>query len=332
MISKIFKRKMFKKGASPLMLLMFAIFVGIVVLIVMNFRGFSETPKTLSVQPQVAQTGGGSGQLPINLIEDVTVTFSAKDASDDSINVGGAHQYRICNAGGGGCGSLKTVANLGTDTTSPGDILEVLFAQGNASGSVVYMPAYKTFTVPDKGTFEAQTEVWRNGTITIEVFNEEGNLIDTSLENETLGSGDKPTLTHKIKGTQDRGQYVYGGCMIVEYNRTGYDDVKVTYEGVSTRLSTPDWYSPSTTVHTTKTYTVPPFTNNAIISGSITPEVDSLQNPTDGGGDILLTLVPNEYRFNGDAKKFELFECQEDQDGNRIASPRDSQFFTLNVD
>ena len=320
-----------RKGASPLMLLMFAVLVGIVILIVMNFRGASESPRTLSVQSQQASGGGQQGVLPINLVEDVTITFSAKDAADESVNVGGSHQYRICNAGGT-CGSLKTVANLGTDTASPGDIIEVLFAQGNTTGSVVYLPIYKTFTLPDKGTFEAVSEVYRNGTITIEVFNEEGNLIDTAVENETLGAGDKPTLTHKIKGTQDRGQYFYGGCLIVEYNSSAYDNVVANYDGTSTRISTPDWYTESATAFTTKTYAVPSFINNQILSGSITPEVKTSPNPNDAGGDILLTLVPNEYRFNGDAKKFELFKCGEDQDGNLISNQRDSQFFRLNVD
>lgn len=322
----------FKKAASPLMMLMFAIFVGVVVLVVMNFRGGADTPRTLAVQ-QAAQGGGQVGQLPISLVEDVTVTFSAKDASDESINVGGAHQYRICNAGGG-CGSLKTVANLGTDTASPGDVVEVLFANGNSSGSVVYLGTYKTFTLPDKGTFEASGLVWRNGTTTIEVFNEEGNLIDQVVENETLTTGDAPTLTHKIKGTQDRGQFNYGGCAIVEYNQTAYDEVKVTYEGVSTRISTPSYYTVSSTANTAKTYVVPPFTNNQIISGSITPDVKSADgsDPSDSGGDVLLTVVPNEYRFNGDSKQFELFKCGEDQDGNRVANQRDAQFFRLNVD
>lgn len=322
-----------KKGTSPLMMLMFAIFVGVVVLVVMNFKGDSDSPRTLSVQNQNVPAGNIPAGSTINLVEDVTVTFSAKDFFDDSINVGGVHQYRICNAGGG-CGSLKTVANLGTDIVSPGDNLEVLFAQGNASGSIVYLNLYKTFKVPDKGTFEASGETYRNGSITLEVFNEEGNLIDTTVENETLTSGDNPTLTHKIKGTKDRGQYFYGGCMIVEYNSTSYDDVSVNYEGVSLRVSTPEWYTESSTSHTTKTFVVPPFIDNRIISGSVSPKVDANQEPVGigTGHDILMTLVPNEYRFNGDAKAFELFNCQEDQDGNRVPNPIDSEFFILNVD
>lgn len=320
-----------KKGTSPLMLLMFGVFVGVVILIVMNFRGASDTPRTLAIQEQQTSGQGQVGQLPINLVEDVTITFSAKDISDESIDVRGTHQYRICNAGGG-CGSLKTVANLGTDTASPGDILEVLFGFGNNSGTVVYLNNYQTFTVPDKGTFEASTGLWRNGTITIEVFNEEGNLIDTVTENETLGAGDKPTLTHKLKGTQDRGQFAHGGCAIVEYNFSTYNNVIVNYEGVSTRISTPSWYTVADTSKNTKTYAIPSITNNKIVSGSITPETKSTIDPVMDGADILLTLVPNEWRFNGDTKKFELFKCQEDQDGNRIANPIDQQGFRLNVD
>ena len=325
-------KKFSKKGASPLMLIMFAVLVGIVILIVMNFRGASTTPRTLSIEQQQAG-GGATPSNVISLVEDVTITFSAKDIADDSINVNGNHQYRICNAGGG-CGSLKTVANLGTDTASPKDTLEVLFGQGNATGFNVYLNNYRTFVVPDKGTFEATDSLWRNGTITIEVFNEEGNLIDTAVENETLGAGDAPTLAHKIKGTKDRGQYALGGCLIVEYNQSDYDDVKVSYDVIgSVRLSTPDWYSESTTSHTTKTYQVPAIKDNMILAGSVTPEVDDNNNPTGfGGGDILMTLVPNEWRFNGDAKVFQLFKCSEDQDGNRLANPIDEQRFVLNVD
>ena len=322
-------KKLYKKGASPLMMIMFAILVGVVILVVMNFRGASTTPRTLQVQGQNVPPSVGGGA--ISLVEDVTVTFSAKDASDDSINVNGNHQFRVCNLGGG-CGSLQTVANLGTTTASPGDIIEVLFGYGNNSGSVIYLNNYKTFTLPDKGTFEAQAELFRNGSITIEVFNEEGNLIDEVLSNETIGAGDQPTLTHKIKGTTDRGQYAYGGCIIVEYNTSSFDNVVAKYGGVSTRISTPDWFTVSTTTHTTKTYDVPAFTGNTVIEGQIIPQADSTVNPGGGAGeDILLSIIPNEWRYNGDAKKFELFKCQENQDGNRIDTPIDSQFFRLST-
>src|SRR3990167_2290155 len=145
-----------KKGASPVMMIMFAILVGVVVLIVMNFRGEADTPRTLAVVDQ--QQGGSlqTGQAipPVSLVEDVTVTFSSFDAYSKGTNAGTGH--RILTAGDGDIGGdiNLQVNDDATRTYSPGQTFSVLL--GNLTDSIAssgYYPSYKVGVFPDKGTF-----------------------------------------------------------------------------------------------------------------------------------------------------------------------------------
>lgn len=284
----------------------------------------------LTVTPSVDGVTATDVLGKITLTEDTTVTFSAVDKFDSSIGINGNHQY-IVNGG-----AAKTVANLGTDTLSPGDSLMVLFGQGNNSGTVVYLNSLKTFTVPDKGTYNPKGELYRNGTLTSRIFNEEGNLVDDTNENETLAAGDVVTLNVELQGQYERGQFANGGCAIVEYNTTAYDDV--IYDVGGSKIGTPDYYTVSATAMTTKTYTIPAFTSNAKLTGSLMVDVDDVVDPvsfaagTSSGTHIRLNFVPNEYRLNSNTNQFELFACGEDQDGNRVSNPIDSQLDILQVD
>ena len=108
-------------------------------------------------------------------VEDTTVTLSAQNKYT-SVSTGGTHRYRI-----NGSPAL-TVADAGTLTASPGDNLEILW--GNATDSTYYGQV-ETVTVPCAGTKSFSTELVQNGTLTIEVFNEENNLI-SAPENKTF--------------------------------------------------------------------------------------------------------------------------------------------------
>ena len=208
-------------------------------------------------------------------VEDTTVTLSAIDRYTSSA-VGGQHIYKINGE------PYSTVSDKGTFTASPGDRLQILF--GNASNGVNYFSELKSVVVPCKGTFPVSAELVQNGTLTIEVFNEEGNLIDSSGENETLSAGDVVTLTSKLKGTYQKG-FPYGGIIVVEFNNSDFDDIIVDFGGVKTNV--PNFYTVSSTANTVRAYEVSPILSNQIIEGSITLDVDDSNNPGDANDPTL---------------------------------------------
>jgi len=188
-----------KKGASPLMLLMFAIFVGVVVLIVMNFRGVSDTPRTLAVAGQ-QQTGQAGQQvtLPVSLVEDVTVTFSSFDAYSKGTNAGTGH--RILTAGDGAVGGdiNLQVNDDGTRTYSPGQSFSVLLGNlTDALSNNAYYPILRTGTFPDKGTYTVtggQSAVAGSGDITFTFFND-ASTADTA---QAIGANTKKTVKTRL--------------------------------------------------------------------------------------------------------------------------------------
>jgi|TARA_R100000501_G_scaffold18485_1_gene39363 hypothetical protein len=274
-------------------------------------------------------------------IDKTTVTLSATDKFDGTISVNGNHQYKING------GRATTVADGGTFDASPADEIKILWAQGNNSGSSVYLNSFEEVTVPCAGTKTYSDGLLRNGTITSRVFNEEGNLVgdatigfDTtaSTENETLATGDVVTLPYELQGTFERGQYANGGCVVADYNQSAYDDVIVDFDSGNDRVTTPDFFTVRATGFKAKTYSIPPIESNAKLTGSITIDSDDSLNPSgngavnSAGGDIVLHYFPNEHRLNSQTNTFDLFQCGENEDGNRVSNPIDSQTDVVQID
>lgn len=233
--------------------------------------------------PSIPATSCGLGA-----VEDVTVTLSALNA-ETSVATGGTHRYRVGNA------APKTVSDAGTFTASAGDAIEVLWYNASVSGG--YFSDRSTFILPcDKGTFEETQELFQNGTVAIEVFNEEGNLIVAGTESETLTAGDVVTLEAKLKGTYQTGM-PYGGVMVVEYNSTEIDDVIVQYGG--SEVNVPSTHTIASTDHKAKAYSVPAIISNTILTGSVTIDVDDSVNPANIDN-ITMQLYPNNYFINED--------------------------------
>lgn len=283
-------------------------------------KAFAAAPGvTTSVTPsEVSKTKVG-GTCPPGSVEDVTVTLSAVDKYTTTAT-GGTHRYRING------GVAETVSDGGTFTASGGDTIEILWENGSAGSN--YFSKVDQVTLPcDKGTVRLSTELVQNGTLTIEVFNEEGNLIDTSGENETIGAGDVVTLTAKLKGTFQRG-FPYGGVLVVEYNATAYDDVIAEFGGSKTNV--PDFYTVSNTANIAKAYTVPAILSNEILEGKITIDADDTHNPSDVD-DITLKFYPSNYYINEDTGGSFDGPAVEDEDDNQVY-PLHVTSYTLSVD
>lgn len=260
---------------------------------------------------------------PGKQVEDTTVTLAAKDKFTSGAS-GGRHTYRV-----GDNGVIKDIADAGSFTASPGDKLQILWGNGSyTTGN--YFSQYQELNVPCQGTYEPVAELVQNGTLTFEVFNEEGNLIDTTGENETLANGDVVTLTSNLKGTFQRG-FPLGGVMVVEYDPTYYDKITVDF-GDTVTATTPSYYSRSNTNNATVAYNIPAILGTNALGGTITIDVNDNNNPAQSGGsqDVFLTFVPKNYFIDEDnGGSFNNIGVQ-DEDLAR-AFPH-STAFRLNVD
>lgn len=289
-----------------------AVFVGVggAIFIIVMQMGYLATygiPALTSVP--LAVTPGVPSQITpsgICAVEDTTVTLSASNAYTSGAT-GGYHRYRINGA------PALVIADAGTLTASPGDQLQILWY--NASYSGVANPYYSdvsTEVVPCSGTKTFTKALYQNGTITIQVFNEEGNLIDNANENETVSAGDIVTLKGEIKGTYQRG-LPWGGVLIAEYNATDTDDVILDFGGSKT--STPNIYVISETNRKTVAYTIPAILGNDVLTGKITLDMDDDNSGTSEW--INLTLVPNNYFINEDTGGSYAGPSPEDEDSAR---------------
>ena len=228
---------------------------------------------------------------PGQQVEDTTVTLSSINKYNQTAT-GETHRYRIDG------GASRTVSDAGTFTASPGNNIEILF--GNGAPTTAHFGALQNVVVPCDGTIEYTAEVIQNGTVGIDVFNEEGNLISTADnvdENETLAAGDVVTIQGKVKGTFERG-IPYGGILVVEYNTTEIDDVIIQFAGRPIEeVSTPSVLTVANTDHKFKTFVVPPFLSNEILDFTVTIDADDTTNPG-AVDDIDLRLRVNNYYVN----------------------------------
>ena len=255
-------------------------------------------------QDLLAGTAGGgiiSGAIPTTTLQTAcpdttTVTFSSVDKFS-GVATGGTHAYSVNGA------PIKTVTDKGTDTLSPKDTIQVLF--GNETDGT-YFGALETYTIGCTGTQDLTTKRLQNGTIAIEVYNEEGNLIGSNGANgnESVAAGDVVTLEAKLKGTFEKG--FPGGVLVVEFNGTGtsqIDDIIVDIAG-SQAVSVPSVYAITMGANArTKAYSIPPIESNAILTGKIVIDVDDANAPgTDATAlaqlDPRLTLYANDYFIN----------------------------------
>lgn len=245
-----------------------------------NLGGGGQQPVAIYSVPTSPQAPVSSG---ICAVEDTTITLSGINKYTSAAS-SGTHKYRINGA------PALTVSDAGTFTASPGDKLEILWmSEGNT-----YYGEVSNEVVPCLGTKTFSKELVSNGTLTIEVYNEEGNLISTDgVNNETLAAGDVVTLNSKIKGTYQKGMSL-GGVLVVEYNKTSIDDVIVEFGG--SKVSVPPVYSITFgSDASTKAYSIPSILSNQILEGKITIDADDTNNPAVTANDVKLKLYINDY-------------------------------------
>lgn len=249
---------------------------------------------TLAVSDDGTPTVTTIQQLPSGFcpgVEDTTVTLAAEDIFSGAAT-GGTHRFRVNGA------PALTVSDAGTFTASPGDSISILWMD-EASNS--YYGFAETVVVPCSGTKTFSQSLYNNGTLTLQIFNEDGDSI-TGGTTETLAAGDVVTLDANIKGTFETGA-PYGGIIYANYNASVYDKIILDFGGEKVSAPSSVLVSPISTAHAIVAYTIPAILSTDKILGLITIDVDDTINP-DGlaatGANITIEFRPYNYFVNQD--------------------------------
>lgn len=173
-------------------------------------------------QPLASATGQNINVVGCNLGTQTTVTLAGKDAYNGSAS-GGTHAYMVSSDGGKTFGPVATVSDGGTITSSPGQVLDILWGDGATTG---YFSAISQNTVPCTGAVTFTQPLYTNGSFSSTVFNTNGQVIDGTTTNQTLGAGDIKDLPLKIVGTYNKAT-PYGWVAVAEYNKTEITDIKL---------------------------------------------------------------------------------------------------------
>lgn len=226
---------------------------------------------------------------------------------------------------------FQYILNDGASTTDTdgnfevqlGDTLKVLWGAQNTS---LYYKDIGAYTITEcglrtikstTGLKSGQTGLIQNKTITIQCFNEEGNVIDDTSENETLGVGDSVSLRCELRGTAEKGM-PHGGTIVAEFNESLYqkDKFSLTGDVIGDKATIPGAYSNRNTADTQKAYVI-----NPIIDAGVWTFYTNIQVDTDTGdnpngetstNDITLKLYGIDAFFNSETGDFEI--AVEDQD------------------
>lgn len=255
-----------------------------------------EVPVT-AVTPQIVVTPT-QPVTTLCAVEDTTVTLSTTDAYT-LVSTAGTHAYRINGA------PRKEVSDAGTITTSPGDKLEILWFNASTIDGSNYFSDVSTEIVPCVGTKTYTKMLYKNvSNFAFSVWNQEGVQIDGALAsittevNETVGPGDVPTLKAEIQGQYQRGM-PHGAVIVCEYNTTTMDDCIVDFGGQKTAV--PNVFKVSHTDHSAKAYTIPALLSNAMLSGTVTLDIDDTNSPAIADDENpVIWVYPINYFINED--------------------------------
>ena len=323
-------KKLNKKGLTPLLMLGLFVLAIVGVVSIVNWAKTPTPPlsavggQTLSV---TSPTGVGQTLVlqPSCAKEDVTVSLSGVDAFNPGTATGGSHLYRQISASSGKAGAVTKVQNTGTFTAAPGNTLEILWfntSVGSDNGN--FYAKKESVVVPCEDPLELKGELYDNATVTVRVFNEEGNLI-SSPENETLGAGDVVTLKSEQQGSF-KDAIPYGGVCVAEANTSNYDDIVLDFGGKKT--TTPGFYTNANANSKTWAYTIAAITGTQTIPGTITIDVDDTNNPGDADSDITLNCYSLSPYHDSDTDEF-VDPAVENEDETQVGQ---RWTFTLSVD
>ena len=273
-------------------------------------------------------TGSVTGNVPqgdgsVCIYDGTTVKYSSFGI-DTNLPTGGTHRVILD-------GSFSEIANAGTQSLSAGDQLKILFMNGSETDSNYYSDVVD-YTVECKPTVTLAQELYQNGTVTVQFFNEEGDVIDATLVNETVTNGDIVALKTELKGTFERG-HPYGGVIVYQYPKGYIDDVLLRdlgagYDGIANKVPTPSFYTPLNGTQGTLTYKFPPIIGTQILTGTTVIDVDDTNNP-DAVPSTAINTTIYFYAYSVNEKTGTIDLVLEDEQGTQVKKYSVSEAITL---
>jgi len=256
-------------------------------------------------------------------VEDTTVTLAATNKYTGAA-VGGQHAYKING------GATLRVSDAGTFTASPGDKIQIMFGNATNDHENGYFSELVSEEIDCKGAQTFTGLLLQNGTITLQVYNEESNLIDTATENETIAAGDTPTLRFVLKGTYQRG-VPHGGVLVLEANKSSYDKLILDLPG-SASVSVPDVDASTYADNIRFAYSTSAILSNTDLEGKIT--LDAGSTFTKGTSANEIDVLLRFYTLNPflDENAGGIFSNPAVEDENNALTQGHISTFTLNVD
>lgn len=256
-------------------------------------------------------------------VEDTTMTISGLNKFTAAAS-SGTHGYKVDG------GATKSVSDTTAFQISPGSSIEVLYM--NEAAASTYFGLLKTYTVPCAGIYDVSEDLVQNGTITINTFNEEGNLIGSS-EQETMTSGDVANLKIELRAAHQKG-FPYGGILTLEMNGTAFDEenTQLTLSGLSvSKVPTPQVHTITLTERKTVSWLIGAFEGASLYTGTLILDVDDASTATvEDGDDMLFTWRPNDYFINEDTGK--SFDGPKAEDEDNVATFGHSTTQTIYLD
>lgn len=244
-----------------------------------------------------------------------TVQLYEVDKWDTSRPSPNSFKYKL-NGGG------VTSDTDGSFEVSLNDKLEVLWGSANTSlyhrdiGTYTISKCGKNDIKSDTGLKSGQNGLIGNSTITVQCFNAEGNLIEsTSDENETLAAGESVSLKCELQTVVAETGTPHGSILVAELNQTMYDKEKFSLTGdiIESTATVPDAYSNRDADSTQIAYKIKPMIDAGTKTFYANIKVDKDHDPHTGAdGDILLKLYGIDCFENTNTGKFEC--AVEDQD------------------
>lgn len=242
-------------------------------------------------------------------VEKTAVTLSGVDGFTGDAT-GGTHRYRING------GPAKTLSDAGSFNADPGNIIDILWMNASVSS---YISDVSKETVPCEGTKTFSQKLYKNGTLTTQVFNEEGDLIGTnSGTNQSLAANQQKSLKMTVYGEFQKA-FPHGFTVIAEYNKSYYDKVQIRDDAgkeLPTAVVPIKYTSTLTKNSATKAWTFPAVIQDVEWNGKLFIDTSStaiVAGSSQQAG-INLSWWPNNYYVDNDEGGAYKGPAAEDED------------------
>ena len=260
-------------------------------------------------QPITTIDGGAADDVVLNCGVDPTVTLLERDKFDGTLPNGADVQYKING------GAQQTDAD-GSFSAPVGSTITVLAGYDNRS---VYTRRIYSYNVAGCGvqTPNTYTELVQNTSMTVQCFNEGGDLIssDGLTYNETMATGDSVSLNCEIQGVSRKG-LPEGGVVVMELSKTTYEEDLSEISGsvIGSKLANvPASYTLSSTSNIAYAWDVNEIVGAGNRQFTVSFSAEDDQNPA-AGNDVTVTFYgKGGYVDEEDGDAFKIGVDDEDQ-------------------